>query len=201
LSSFFLTPGENGGNLWYELEDKRSQLFSGCNPGNATSIVPAALSILSQTLSSRELPEWAHPRQLLRYQILEEIFQVVALAPSSQMTSVELGVLDEFEVSEHRFLLDSRYESSLPRSCDLDQTKHLPIPDADPPKSAIRQQFSIQSMPPGFALPGLIAFLGLLQIGLYLKLSWSKYNTYIVNVHVFSALVLVAAFTIILVFE
>jgi hypothetical protein len=71
---FFLTPVENGGHLWHELGDKYSWLSSGYNPCNATNIVPVALSTLSQTLSSGELPEWGHPRQPFEDRILEEVF-------------------------------------------------------------------------------------------------------------------------------
>jgi hypothetical protein len=179
---FFLTPRENGWHPWHEPVDKHSWLVSGCNPSNATSIVPVALSNLPQTLSSDESPEWVHPKQLSKGQIPEGVFPDSALIVSSQTMSVELDVLTGFGVSARRFPSDSPRESSLPESCDLDQTKRLSIPDAGPPKPAIRQQFLIQSRPPGFALPGLIAFLGLLQAALYSKLSWFKYKTYFVNV-------------------
>lgn len=194
VAQFFLTPGENSGHPWNELEDKHSRLFSGCNLSNATSIVPVALSTLSQTLSSGELPEWVHPSQLLRYQIPGEVFPDVALTVSSRMMSVESAVLAEVGVLETWFLSDSPRESSVPESCDLDQTKRLSIPDADPPKPAIRQQFLTQSMPPGFALPGLIAFLGLLRVALYLKPSCFKYTIYFVNVPLLNAFVLVCSF-------
>lgn len=188
---FFLTPPENGGHPWHELEDKHSWLVSGCILSNVTSIAPAALSTSVQTASSGVSPKWAHPRHPLTDQIPEETFRDVALIASSQMVLIESDVPDEFGVSKKLFPSDLPRESSLPGSCDLARTKRLSIPDADPPKPAIRQQFSAQSMPPGLALPWLIAFLGLLQFALYSKLSWSKYNSYFVNVQVFSAFVLV----------
>ncbi len=193
VEQFFLTPGENDGYLWHEPEDKHSRPFSGYNPGNVASIAPVALSTLFQTLSSDEPPEWGHPNQLLPDQILEAIFRAVALIVSSRTVSVELAVLAGVGVSERWLPSDSPRESSVPGSYDLDQTKRLSILDAGPPKPAIRQQFLAHSRPPGLALPGLIAFLGLLQIVLYLKLSWLKYNAYFVNVQLFSAFVLVIA--------
>jgi hypothetical protein len=191
LEQFFLTPGENGGHLWHELADKHSQLFSGCNPGNATSIAPAALSTLSQTLSLSELPELAHPSWLWQDQIPEEIFPDSALTVSSQMVLVESAVLAEVDVSETQSLSDSLREPSSTTSCGLDQTRNLSIPDAGPPKPAIRRQFLAQPMPLGFALPCLIAFLGLFRFVLCLKLSWLKHNTSLVNVQIFSAFVLI----------
>lgn len=188
---FFLTPGENGEHLLSEPEDKYSRLFSGYIPGNAASIVPVALSTLSQTVVLSEPPEWDHPNQLLLDQILKAAFPNGALIVWSRMVSVESAVLVGVEVSEKWFPSDSPHESSLPESCDLDRTKRLSIPDADPPKPAIKRQFLAQSMPPELALLRLIAFLWLLQIALYAKLSWLKYNPYFVNVQIFSAFVLV----------
>jgi hypothetical protein len=190
MEQFFLTPGENSGHPYHELEDKRSQLFSGCNPGNATSIGLVSLSTLSQTLSSGGLPEWVHPSQLSRDQIPEGFFPSLVSVVSLRLTSAESAVLADVEVSEMRLLPGLIRESNLPGSFDLAQTKYLSVPDAGPPKPAIRQQFSIQSMPLEFALPWLIIFLGLHQIALYLKLSWLKHNIYFVNVQIFSALVL-----------
>jgi hypothetical protein len=193
IEQFFLTPGENGVHPYYELEDRHSQLFSDCNPGNATNIGPVSLSTLFHTLSSGGLPEWVHPSQLSRDQIPEGVFPSLVSVVSLRLTSVESAVLADAEVSEMRLLPGLIRESNLPGSFDLAQTKYLSVPDAGPPKPAIRQQFSIQSMPPELALPWLIIFLGLHQIALYLKLSWLKHNIYFVNVQIFSTLVLVRA--------
>lgn len=172
VEQFFLTPGENGGHPCCELEDKHSQLFSGCNPGNATSIGTVVLSILCHTFSSGGLPESVRPSQLLPGQTPEGFFPSPVSVVSLGMTSAESAVQAGVEVLEMLVLSDSLRESNLPESCDLGQIKRLSIPDAGPPKPTIRQQFSILSMPPGLALPWLIVFLGLRQIGLYLKLSW-----------------------------
>jgi hypothetical protein len=171
VKQFFLTPGENGGHPWHEPEDKHNQLFSDCNPDNATSTEPVALSTLSRTLSSGELRVLVHPSQLWRDRTPEEVSPDFALAVSLRTATIESAVLAWFVALKTRYLFDSLHESSLPGSCDLDQTKRLSIPDAGPPKPATRLQFSSQSMPPGLALPGLIAFLALFQVALYSRLS------------------------------
>ncbi len=154
--------------------------------------MPVALSTLSRTLSAGELPEWVHPSQLLPAQIPEDVFPDVASTVSSRAVLIESAVLAGAGVSETWSLSDLLRESSVPESCDLDQTKHLSIPDAGPPKPAIRQQFLTQSRPPEFALLGLVAFLGLLRVALYLNLSWIKYIIFYHNVPLFSAFVLVS---------
>jgi len=191
LKQFFLTAGENDRHPWHELEGKHSQLFSDCNPSNAASIVPAGPATLSRNLSSGELPKWAHPSPLWSDQIPVGSFPGLVSIVSLPLMSIELAALAEVEGSEMQRPACSLRESSSLGSCDLAQTKRLSVPDAGPPKPTIRQQLSIQSMPPELALPGLIALLGLLQAWLYLKLSCLKYTIYFVNVKLFSAFVLV----------
>jgi len=190
LTQFFLTPGENDGRPWHALEDKHNWLFSDCNPDNATSIGPDVPLALRQIPSSGEPPEWGRPSQLSPAQIQPEIFPGAALIVYTLRPSVALAVLAGVEVLATGPLSDLLRESSDPESCGLARTKRLSIPDAGPPRPAIRPQSSVQSRPPGFAWPGLIAFLGLLQAALYLKLSYLKHITYLVNVPLSSAFVL-----------
>jgi len=170
-AQFFLTPGESSGHPWYEPGDKRSWLFSGCNPGNAASIAPAGLSPLSQTASSSGPPEWARPRRLSTTQIPVDSFPVDAEAVPLAMAPVVSADLAGAWVSGTEHHSDLPRESTAPLSCDLPRTRRLSIPAADPPKSATRRRSLCRSMLPGFALPGPIAFPWSPRDALILKLS------------------------------
>jgi hypothetical protein len=168
---FFLTPGESGGHPWHGPGDKCSWLFSGCNPNNAASIVPVVPSTLSQTASSDEPPEWDRPRQLSTNQTLGDSFPVDAEAVPLAMAPVESADLAGAWVSGSEHHSDLPRESTAPLSCDLPRTRRLPIPAADPPKSATTRRSLCRSMLPGFALPGPIAFPWSPRDALRLKLS------------------------------
>ncbi len=170
-AQFFLTLGESGGHPWHGTGDKRSWLFSGCNPNNAANIVPVVPSTLSQTASSDEPPERDRPRQLSTNQTLGDSFPVdaeaVPLATAPAVTADRAGAW--VSGPEHHSALPR--VSTAPLSCDLPRTTGLPIPAADPPKSATRRRSLCRSMLPGFALPGPIAFPWSPRNALSLKLS------------------------------
>lgn len=170
-AQFFLTPGESDGHPRHEPGDKRSWLFSGCNPNNAASIEPVVPSTLFQTASSDEPPEWDHPRQLSTSQTLGDSFPVDAEAVPLAMVSVVSADPAGAWVSGTERHSDLPRESTAPLSCDLPRTRRLPIPAADPPKSATRRRFLRRSMLPGSALPGPIAFPWSLRDALSLELS------------------------------
>jgi len=178
VAQFFLTPRENGVHPRLEPEDKHSRLVSGCNLNDVASIAPVALSASVQNASSGEPPVWVHPKQPFVDRILGEAFPDFALAVVSLPALVESDVPVGDLVLEPEFPPDSLHVSSVPESCDLDQTKRLSIPDAGPPKPAIRQRSLSRSRLPGFALPRLVAFLGLLRGVPNLKLSWYKYSIF-----------------------
>lgn len=170
-AQFFLTPGGNGGHPQHGPGDKRSWLFSGCNPSNAASIAPVVPSTLSQTASAGEPPGWDRPRQLSINQTPGDSFPVGAEAvplPMAPVVSVDpAGAW--VSGTEHHF--DLPRESIAPLSCDLPQARRLSIPAADPPKSAIRRRSLCRPTLPGFVLPGPIAFPWSPRGALNLKLS------------------------------
>ena len=176
VAQFFLIPCENGGHPWREPEDKHSLPVSDCNLSDAASIAPGALSALCQNASSNELPAWGHPKQPLTDQIPEESFPDVALAVASLPASIESHGLGGDPVLKSEFPPDSLHVSSVPESCDLDLKKRLSIPDAGPPKPAIRRRPLSQSRLPGLALPGLLDFRGWLRSASNLRLSRYKYS-------------------------
>jgi len=171
VPQFFLTPYENGAHPWSEPVDKHSQPVSGCNLSHAANIAPVSLSASVQTASSDEPPVSVHPKQPVADQIPGGFFPDSAQAVVSMLASVVSNGPVGDPVLEPEFPPDSLHVSSVPESCDLDQTKRLPVPDAGPPKPAIRRRSLSQSKLPGFALPGLVAFPGLHPDALNLKLS------------------------------
>ncbi len=177
-AQFFLTPGGIGGHPRHEPGDKRSRLFSGCNPGNAASIAPAVPSTLSQTASSGEPPEWGRPRRLSTDQTPVDSFPVdaeVVPSPTVPDASVDPAGAWVGGIEDHSDLLR---EPIAPLSCDLPRIRRLSIPAADPPKSAITRRSLGQSTLPGFALPGPTAFPWSPLDALSLKLSCSKYSMF-----------------------
>lgn len=178
MAQFFLTPCENGVHPWLEPQDKHSRPVSGCNLSDVANIAPVALSASVQNASSGEPPAWVHPRQPFVDQILAEAFPDVALAVAALPALVESDGPVGDPVLEPEFPPDLLHVSSVPESCDLAQTKRLSIPDAGPPKPAIRRRSLSRSRLPGFALPGLVALLGLLRGAPNLKLSWYKYSIF-----------------------
>ena len=174
---FFLTPVETRGPLFFEPERRHSWPVSGCNLTGASSSALGGLSASRQNAPSGKLPASVRPRQPEAGRIYGDFLSGPPSNVAADRDSAQRDDPDGASVSGLGSLPYLPDESSAPVLWDLAQTKRLSIPDAGPPKPAIRRRSLCRSTPPGLALPRLAVSVGSLPCQPKLKPSQRKDNT------------------------